>query len=416
MLRRTGRLEAYRVYLGFSGAFSLFFSMLATTNLVYQSEVVGLNPLQLVLVGTALESAVFLFEVPTGVVADVYSRRLSVIIGVALVGCGFLVEGSVATFAAVLAAQLVWGFGYTFISGAGEAWIVDELGGGRITRVFLRGSQVRMAGALVGALASVALASIELRLPILVAGGCMLALAATLALVMPERGFAPKPRDERTGWASLTATFIAGSRVVRGNRLLRTVMLITLFGGLASEGVDRLSPKHFIDDIGLPALGSLKPVVWFGVIRVGELLLGILATELTRRRVDTSDRQLVTRLLGWLTLGQVGATVIFAATGSFPLALLSYLGIGLVRRVTGPTLAGFLNAQIDSGVRATVLSMHGQVDALGQISGGPGIGLIGTAASIRAALTASAALLAPAAALYGWLARSRADAAVVADG
>ena len=40
-------------------------------------------PLQLVLVGTTLELACFLFEIPTGIVADLYSRRLSVVIGVA---------------------------------------------------------------------------------------------------------------------------------------------------------------------------------------------------------------------------------------------------------------------------------------------------------------------------------------------
>ena len=69
------------------------------------------------LVGTLLEASVFLFEVPTGVVADVYSRRLSVIIGYALIGLGFALEGIVPRFEAVLLAQVLWGVGYTFTSG-----------------------------------------------------------------------------------------------------------------------------------------------------------------------------------------------------------------------------------------------------------------------------------------------------------
>ena len=53
-------------------------------------EVAGLDPLQMVLVGTVLELSVFLFEIPTGVVADVVSRKLSVVIGHAMMGLGFL--------------------------------------------------------------------------------------------------------------------------------------------------------------------------------------------------------------------------------------------------------------------------------------------------------------------------------------
>ena len=125
---RSQRLSASTIYLILSGAGALFFALITTVNLVYQNEVAELNPLQLVLVGTALEASAFLFEVPTGVVADVCSRRLSVIIGVFLIGAGFLVWGAVPLFVTVLLAQVLWGVGYTFTSGATEAWIADELG------------------------------------------------------------------------------------------------------------------------------------------------------------------------------------------------------------------------------------------------------------------------------------------------
>ena len=95
--------DAYRVYLILSGVSSLLFSLIFTLNLVYQAQVVGLTPLQLVLVGTTLETSAFLFEIPTGIVADLYSRRLSVIIGFFLIGVGFTIEGSLPFFAAVLA-------------------------------------------------------------------------------------------------------------------------------------------------------------------------------------------------------------------------------------------------------------------------------------------------------------------------
>src|SRR5512147_1627855 len=87
--------NAYAVYLAMQFALAVFFSMIFTVSMVYQVTVVGLNPLQLVLTGTALEIAAFVFEVPTGVVADTISRRLSIIIGTFVMGLGFVLEGSV---------------------------------------------------------------------------------------------------------------------------------------------------------------------------------------------------------------------------------------------------------------------------------------------------------------------------------
>ena len=75
------KVDAYKLYLFFTSVQAFALSTVFTVNLVYQVQQVGLNPLQLVLIGTALELTAFLMEIPTGVVADVYSRRLSVILG-----------------------------------------------------------------------------------------------------------------------------------------------------------------------------------------------------------------------------------------------------------------------------------------------------------------------------------------------
>src|SRR5690554_4277442 len=124
-----------------AGCSALFFAIFATVSSVYRIQDAGLNPFQLLLVGTALEAAVFLFEIPTGVVADVYSRRTSIIIGMGLIGAGFMLEGAFPVLATILLAQVVWGIGYTFTSGAEQAWIADELGEAGIGRVYMRGAQ-----------------------------------------------------------------------------------------------------------------------------------------------------------------------------------------------------------------------------------------------------------------------------------
>lgn len=109
--------KAYSVYLLFRFVCSLAVSMSTVLSIVYHLEVVQLDAFQLVLVGTVLETSCFLFEIPTGVVADLYSRRRSVLIGMFLYGLGFLMEGALPWFAPVLLAQVVWGCGDTFITG-----------------------------------------------------------------------------------------------------------------------------------------------------------------------------------------------------------------------------------------------------------------------------------------------------------
>ena len=136
------RLPAYPLSIGMSAAEGLAVSTVITTSLVYQVETVGLNPLQLILVGTVLEATIFAFEIPTGVVADVYSRRLSVVIGLALTGAGFLLAGSIPLFGALLAASVVGGLGVTFGSGARTAWLADEIG----VRAVAAGADAGLAG------------------------------------------------------------------------------------------------------------------------------------------------------------------------------------------------------------------------------------------------------------------------------
>src|SRR5689334_21787156 len=89
------RRNAYGVYLLLSGLSAAFFYLYGAVAAVYRVSTAGLSPLQLVLVGTALEAACFVVGVPTGILADVLSRRLLVVIGFLLEGIGFALEGAI---------------------------------------------------------------------------------------------------------------------------------------------------------------------------------------------------------------------------------------------------------------------------------------------------------------------------------
>ena len=92
---------------------------------------------------------------------------------------------------------------------------------------------------------------------------------------------------------------------------------------------------------------------------------------------------------------------VFALTESFPLALAMLWSIDPLRDVKGPLYTAWVNQRLDSRVRATINSMAGQVDALGQILGGPALGLLAENISVAGAILAAALLLAPSLALFG---------------
>lgn len=396
-------LPAYAVYLIIEGVFGFAFITFSTLSMLYRIDVVGLNPFQLVLVGTALEIAAFSFEIPTGILADLYSRRLSVIVGMFVVGIGFMFEGLLPYFVTVLIAQVIWGAGWTFISGAREAWIADELGEEGIGRVYLRGSQIHQAGWILGVPLAVALGSITIALPLVVGGALFVALGVFLVVVMPEHGFTPAPRGERTTFGSMRDTFTEGIGAIRGRPVLITITAIAVLWGAASEGYDRLWAKHLVDNFSFPDLltGPLdNVVVWFGLIEIVGMGISIAMAEVLRRRINTDSHLAVARALLLSTLIIAGSLVGFALAGSFGLALTFIWTIAIFRELNYPLTIAWLNQSLSSRVRATVMSIRSQADALGQMFGGPVLGLIATVVSLRVNFLVTAAIVLPALWLY----------------
>jgi DHA3 family tetracycline resistance protein-like MFS transporter len=191
------KVDATKVYLFIEFTASAFFSMMFVTTSLYEATVAGLTPLQLVLVGTTLEVAAFVFEIPTGVVADVYSRRLSIIIGYFLMGLGFLIEGFFPAFIPILLAQVIWGLGYTFTSGATQAWISDEVGEESANQLFLRATRVGLTASLIGMGLAMFIGANDVVLPIQFGSAGVLAIGLVLIFIMPETGYQPSSREDR---------------------------------------------------------------------------------------------------------------------------------------------------------------------------------------------------------------------------
>lgn len=383
-----------RVYLLLSAGLSLAFALAYTLQGLYFVTVAGLDPLQLLLIGAVLEGAAFLLEVPTGVVADVYSRRRSVILGCLCLGVAMLLVGAFPVFWALLLTQVVSAAGYTFLSGAQQAWLADEVGEDRAARLYLLGSQYGRAAGILGIGSAALLAPQGLHVPILAGGAVALLLGTYLMLRMPEDGFSPMPRAERQTWAALTGTFRRGVREVRASRFLSLLMVTTLLYGASSEALDRLNEFLLVREVGLP--GGLSAANWFILLALVAQAVGLAVTEPLRRRLDPGDAQTAALTLR-LVLGlSVVALLAFAWAPGFGVAAGALVVHSVLRGLYSPLYDAWLNRGLDPRSRATVNSIASQADALGQVTFGPVFGLLGNVLGLRAALALAALVRLPA--------------------
>ncbi|MDH3194227.1 MAG: MFS transporter, partial [Acidimicrobiia bacterium] len=243
--------------LGTQGYWLLFFVRLVVD--------VDLNPLELVLLGTAKEITVLSSEIPTGVIADLYSRKWSVVLAFLISGTAIILAGILDTFLLLLISSALWGFGLTFRSGAETAWLTDELGSsGTAEPIIVRRAKIELVAVIFGALAAAGLATItSLSTSLIVLGSALVAEGVYLAVAMPETGFV---RAKQRKAAELQQILGEGFRSVRRVSPLRILFIATVMAGFGSEAVDRLYVRR---------LDDLSAVVWTGreVLVVGIILI-----------------------------------------------------------------------------------------------------------------------------------------------
>ena len=396
----VNKLSAYKTYLLFSAITAMCFSLVATVMIVYHIEIVHLNPLQLILVGTTLELACFIFEIPTGIVADVYSRKLSIVIGGVLTGVGFILEGSISSFVFVLVAQIVWGLGSTFISGSLEAWIAEEEKNKDLDEIYIKGAQAGQIGAFIGIVLSTVIANFSVRLPIIVSGVLFIILALFLWLYMPENNFKPSAPGDLNTFKKMVYTFKSGLKFVKSKSIIMILLAVTLFYGLSSEGYDRLSNAHFLQDTTLPKLGNLSSVTWFGIFGILGMILSFIVMHFMAKNLKNEDNRKNGKLLLCINILYISSMLIFALTRNFSLMLIAYLATNTFRIINEPIFSAWLNGHIDDNSRATVLSINGQINSIGQILGGPIIGIIATNISVSMGIACTSLLVTPVLVLY----------------
>jgi len=409
-----------RTYLLITGLFNLAASLIWGVDTLFKLDA-GLDIFQVMLTNAAFTLGMVVFEIPTGVVADTLGRRVSLLLCIATLLVATLLYVATAWrgwgFWPFMGTSVLLGLGYTFYTGAVDAWLVDALKATGYTEplepVFAKGQMVFGAAMLVGTLGGGLLGQIHLYLPYLVRAAIFVPLLGAAWLAMVEVGFTPRALEWRRVPAELRRVFIEGMDYGLHHRVVRPVMLAScvnmsflIFGFYSWQ-------RYFLDLLG-------RDLVWVSGLIAALLSLSMILGNALVRPLTRVIRTRTGMLAGSAALQAVmvvlcGALGLAATAGAHaapldgvPLRFLVVVGLYLVYGVAlgamGPVKQGYLNAHIPSANRATIISLDSFFANLGGVAGQSGWGYLAKVRSIGEAWMYAGATLILSVPLY-WLAR-----------
>jgi MFS family permease len=347
-----------------------------------------------------------LFEVPTGVIADIRGRRLSYLLGTLTLIVStvlYLVLWRVtAPFWAWAGASVLLGLGFTFFSGAVQAWLVDALHAtgytGSLDAVFARGEIVEGTAMLTGAVAGGYLAqATNLGVPYLLRAAALVLSFAFAFVLMRDVGFTAR----RSGTLAAGVKDVVGGALAYGlrNPPVRWVMLAGVFTDGVSIYAFYAAQPYLLELYGDPkayGVAGLAAAIIGGAQIGGGLLVPHLARGFRRR----TSVLLAAVVLSCATLALIGALP------HFSLAVILLVLWGLVFATVAPVRQAYVNGLIPSAQRATVLSIDSLLGSSGGVVTQPALGKVADVWGYPMTYTCSAAIQA-AAIPFVWLARRR---------
>lgn len=373
-----------RTYFAVTGLYTLSASLIWGVNTLFLLDA-GLDFFQAFIANAAFTAGMVLFEVPTGVVADTRGRRISFLLSAAILTLGTLAYVAIAAFGGGLmpfiVASVFLGLGFTFYSGAVEAWLVDALKAtgfeGQLDQVFARGAMVSGAAMLIGTVGGGVLGSIDLAWPYVGRAALLAAVFVVALRAMHDTGFTPRaaslaamPREVRR---------VLGASITYGwnRRSVRLMMGVSFFhGAFMMWGFYAWQP-YFLELLGKEeaawVAGAVASLIALSMI-VGNSVVEFFTRFCGKR----------TTLLLWAAGILATATVGVGLARSFWTALALLVTATATMGVAGPVKQAYLHAVIPTEQRATVVSFDSLVGSGGGIGGQLGLGYIGRAQSIAA--------------------------------
>lgn len=364
-----------RTYLALAGLHTLSASLIWGVNTLFLLDS-GLDIAEVFLANAAYTAGMVVFEIPTGVVADTLGRRTSFLFSVATLFVAtslYVVAGLASAGVGVfMAISVLLGLGFTFFSGATEAWLVDALrhagDESRLDHVFSRGQRITSAAMLVGTLAGGLLGTLDLALPFAVRSGLLVPAFGIAFVLMHDRGFTPRPLSRATFRAELSSVARASVRYGWQHLEVRLLVLVPFVQyGFFLWGWYAWQP-YFLDLLE-------RDDVWIaGVVSACFSLAAMAGTSLVGRLTGLFRRR-TTILLGAAVV-QTLAAVSIGLAGSFALAFAALAVYSVAAGAFAPVKQAYLHESIPSAQRATLVSFDSLVGNVGSVGGQVGLGYV----------------------------------------
>ncbi|KQZ09584.1 MFS transporter [Agromyces sp. Root1464] len=306
-----------------------------------------------------------IFEVPTGVVADTLGRRVSYLLGTVTLAVTtvlyYLLWVAHSPFWMWAIVSVLLGLGFTFFSGAVEAWLVDALTAtgytGGLEKVFGRGLAFAGAAMFIGSIAGGVVAqATNLGVPFLIRAGILVVMFVVAAIVMHDLGFTPAGRAHPI--RATKEVFNASVKYGLGRRPVRYVMFASFFTSGVGFYVFYALQPYLVElwgDTGAYSIAGLAAAILSGSQVIGGLVAPWVRRRF-RKRTTTIILSLVVSSLVLLALG---------VNRNFWIALVLLTVWGLVDAAAGPVQQAYLNDMIPSQQRATVLSFDSLLGSTG---------------------------------------------------
>jgi MFS family permease len=380
----TAAGQVQRVYLLLTLLTTLAASFIWGVNTLFLLDA-GLNNTEAFAANAFFSIGMVIFEVPTGVVADTRGRRFSFMLGAATLLVATLLYLAMwqyqAPFIGWALASIMLGLGFTFFSGATEAWLVDALGAtgfkGNLETVFGRGQTIAGVAMLVGSVAGGVVAQMtSLGVPY-VLRAILLGVAMLAAFVfMRDLGFTPK-----TGVSTRTAVKdIARGSIDGGlrNRPVRWMMLAAPFtGGVGFYAFYAMQP-YLLELYGQTGAYGIAGLA--AAIVAGAQIIGGLSVPIARRyfslRTNVVLLAVALESILLVAIAIVGFNYSGTGLGAFFMVLGLLVAWALVSAIAGPIRQAFLNGLIASEQRATVLSFDSLMGSIGGTVVQPAMGRV----------------------------------------
>ena len=337
----------------------------------------NLNLFQIALMASIFEASILIFELPTGILADIYGRKISVTLSALTLFIGGFIFILFPTILGFIIAEIIVGIGETLKSGALEAWIVDSLKHqgmeDKVKYVFSYGKRYQAAGNLLGLILGGYIGSWNIKFIWHPFALSFLVCLVFLLFAMKEDYQLEKLLSHR--WIDqLQETIKKSFELIKTKKIIYALILLGLFFNFSFETISQYWQIHFSENL------AIKTSYFGWIVALSSIIVILLVNRITQLSEKFKNQ---TTFLIILKSGFFLSLLIITLTSNPFLAIILFILLQALQSFSDPIYLDIFNQHIPSEQRATLLSFKSLSNSAGEVLAGLCIGVIAEKFGLR---------------------------------